>query len=74
MTALARLRKWADEGNGTVTFIPDSGEPRCKWRIEVESHGQLQFKFGSGWLESVEAAAALIVDRLLQVGDISDAD
>lgn len=70
MSALATLRKWAEDGNGEVQFLADSPAATPKWRVVVSASREIKFEHGTPWLASVEEAANVAVGWLTEIGEV----
>jgi len=79
MTALQRVRTWAEDNGHEIKIErrppEDRADPKTdgpvpgEWRLSMSLEESILFEATSGWQETVEAAARVLVEQLIAVGE-----
>ncbi len=80
MTAMQRVRRWAEDNGHELKLerrdadqrrdpIDDREVPDGAWRMSVSLEESVRFEATSGWQDTVETAARLVLEQLLAVGE-----
>jgi hypothetical protein len=68
MSDLEKVREWADNNDLKVQAAQDG----TKWTLSVDLESPIRFRASSAWQESMEAAAAKLLDQLRVLGEDVD--
>ena len=81
MTALRRVRKWAEDNGHEIKLERKDAEHRSDpnddresvadevWCMSVSLEESVRFEATSGWQDTVETAARVLVEQLISVGE-----
>jgi hypothetical protein len=81
MTAMQRVRSWAEDNGHEIKLERKDAEPRGgpnddpetvsdgAWRMFVSLEESVRFEAASGWQDTVETAARLVLEQLIAVGE-----